>query len=325
VPALDQLHRTHPNGATGAKPSRGFRRRRIASGAAIGVLVGSLTAALVVEGDAQPEDLAESSISAPQPPTAEEPGLFRVECPLVKQAHVDPIVSPGRPSHHLHDLFGNASTTAESTYVEMLSGETDCTAAGDTAAYWSPALVTPQGTIVRPERAIFYYRNRPAGRGATMPFPRDFRMTAGGQDGFPNAYWTCDGEKDMALATRRDHIPDCGADGNVKMHVFFPSCWDGKRLDSADHRSHVAYGLDEDNRVDGTNPDKCPASHPVKIPQLDYRVLYPARGGAGYRLADGATIPHADFWNTWQQSHLDRWVQRCLWKGRSCGLASGTP
>lgn len=291
-------------------------------GAAIGMLVGAL-AAVVVNRDTRREDSSGTSMSTTQPPAAEDPGAFRVECPLVRQAHVDPIVTPGKRSHHLHDLFGNTSITSESTYGSMLSGETDCTASGDTAGYWSPALIAPDGTIVRPERAIFYYRNRPPGHGATTPFPRDIRMIAGGEDAFPNAYWTCDGEKDMARATRKRHIPDCGAGGRVKLHVFFPSCWDGERLDSPDHRSHVAYGLGEDGQPDGTNPIRCPPSHPVKVPQLDYRVLYPVAGGNGYRLADGQSLPHADFWNTWQQGQLEAWVQRCLWEGVACRLANG--
>jgi Domain of unknown function (DUF1996) len=286
------------------------------------MIVGAVTASMV-GGDTPGEESSRSSMVTPEPPSAEQPGAFRVECPLVRQAYVDPIVAPGSRSHHLHDLFGNTSTTPESTYVSMLSADTDCTASGDTAGYWSPALIAPDGTIVRPERAIFYYRNRPAGPGPTVPFPRDFRMVAGGAGAFPNAYWTCDGERDLARATRKQHIPDCGASGRVKMHVLFPSCWDGERLDSPDHRSHVTYGLGEDGQPEGINPIRCPPSHPVRVPQLDYRVLYPAAGGTGYRLSDSETLPHADFWNTWQQRQLEAWVQRCLWKGATCRLATG--
>jgi hypothetical protein len=291
-------------------------------GAAAGMLMGTLAAVSVTRdtgGEASPGGLTPTAL----PPAAGREGAFRVECPLVRQAHVDPILAPGSRSHHLHDLFGNTSITSDSTYISMLSGATECTAAGDTAGYWSPALVAPDGTVVRPVRAIFYYRNRPVGHGTTTPFPRDFRMVAGGEGAFPDAYWTCDGEADLAQATRRHHLPDCGAGGRAKLHVVFPSCWDGERLDSVDHRSHVTYGLGEDGQPDGTNPVTCPPSHPIAIPQLDFRVLYPVAGGDGYRLADGAIVPHADFWNTWQQSQLEAWVQRCLWNGVACRLASG--
>jgi Domain of unknown function (DUF1996) len=268
---------------------------------------------------------ADKSVSARpiQPPVRERDGSLRVECRLSHQARVDPIVTPGGVAHHMHDVFGNVSTAADSTYDSMRAAATTCSARGDRAGYWSPALVAPDGTFVQPERAIFYYRNRPAEYGPTRPFPPDFRMIAGGPEAFPNAYWTCDGEKDTALSTRRDFIPNCGAGGKIKLHVFFPSCWDGVRLDSRDHRSHVAYGQDSDGLLDATNPDLCPRSHPVKIPQLDYRVLFPVSNGRRHKLADGSVVPHADFWNTWVQSELDGWVQKCLWGGISCKLAVG--
>jgi Domain of unknown function (DUF1996) len=324
VPASLLPDLAQSNGSTGRSRRRRRRRERVVSAAALGMLTGAL-AAVVMTGDvtSDPGQEPMASSASRSDDVIEQPGAFRVECPLVRQAHVDPIVAPGERSHHLHDLFGNTSTTSESTYVSMLSADTDCSAEGDTAAYWSPALVAPDGTTVRPDRGIFYYRNRPIGRGFTAPFPRDFRMLAGGEEVFPNAYWTCDGEKDLAMATRKVDIPHCGTDGHVKLHVIFPSCWDGERLDSADHRSHVAYGLGEDGRPDGTNPVRCPPSHPVRIPQLDYRVLYPTAGGAGHRLSDGEIVPHADFWNTWQQGQLEAWQRRCFAKDASCRLASG--
>jgi hypothetical protein len=250
-----------------------------------------------------------------------EDGSVRVECELALRAQVDPIVSPGTTSAHMHDFFGNDSTSATSTYESMRLGSSNCTDSRDTGGYWAPTLVAPDGSYVEPERAIFYYRNRPYDYGVTVPYPPDFRIVAGGA--FPNSYWTCDGESDTGYEDRKDYIPDCGPGGQIKLHVFFPSCWDGIHLDSADHRSHVAYGLDEDDfAVDGTDPDLCPASHPVKVPQLDFRVQYDVADGTGYRLSDGMMLAHADFWNTWDQSRLEALVTSCLGRvGVSCGLA----
>jgi hypothetical protein len=248
-------------------------------------------------------------------------GSFRVECEFSHRAQVDPIVAPGGVSMHMHDFFGNRSTGANSTYASMSAAPTNCSESGDTAGYWSPTLVAPNGAFVDPESSLFYYRNRPYDYGITVPFPPNFRMIAGGT--FPNAYWTCDGESDTGFSDRKAQIPDCGRGGKIKLHVFFPSCWDGVHLDSPDHRSHVAYGLDEDDgAVDGTDPDECPASHPIKIPQLDFRALYDVEDGTGYRLSDGMQLPHSDFWNTWDQDRLEHWVSRCLGRvGQSCGLA----
>jgi hypothetical protein len=94
------------------------------------------------------------------------------------------------------------------------------------------------------------------------------------------------------------------------MIVHFPQCWDGVRLDSPDHRSHVAY----------PRGDVCPSTHPVKLPHIKLYVRFPQSiGGPGYVLSDGTQVAHADFWNTWQQPALADLVARCLNAGVDCG------
>jgi hypothetical protein len=260
--------------------------------------------------------------TTPPPPSTEEAfGRFRVECDFSHRAQVDPIVNPGpagTPSAHMHDFFGNTSTGADSTYSSMIGAGTTCPFSSDTAGYWVPSLLDEHDQYIEPELMIVYYRNRPIEYGTTMAFPPDFRMIAGGEGTYPHAYWTCDGQSDGALETRAPSPPDCG-DDRVKLQVFFPSCWDGTRIDSANHRDHVAYAFDED---DGTSTDigddVCPASHPVKIPQLHLRVIYPAQDRAHYHLADHASIAHADFWNTWGQAELEQAVVGCLRAGKNC-------
>lgn len=44
------------------------------------------------------------------------------------------------------------------------------------------------------------------------------------------------------------------------------SCWDGKNLDSPNHQDHVSYPASGPSSFLTTSD--CPASHPVKIPQL---------------------------------------------------------
>lgn len=44
------------------------------------------------------------------------------------------------------------------------------------------------------------------------------------------------------------------------------SCWDGKNLDSPNHKDHVAYPVDGPSSFATTGT--CPSSHPVKIPQV---------------------------------------------------------
>ena len=69
--------------------------------------------------------------------------------------------------------------------------------------------------------------------------------------------------------------------------MTFPSCWDGKNLDSPDHASHVAYS------TDGLvlSGDGCPASHPVRIPQLMYEMNWDTVGFNNPRYFEGGRQP----------------------------------
>jgi hypothetical protein len=69
------------------------------------------------------------------------------------------------------------------------------------------------------------------------------------------------------------HFPKDTCAGGIRANIYFPTCWDGKNLDSPDHRSHVAYPADG-NRNGGA---ACPASHPVRIPQLFMETMWDTR------------------------------------------------
>jgi hypothetical protein len=52
------------------------------------------------------------------------------------------------------------------------------------------------------------------------------------------------------------------------MTVRFPDCWNGRDLDTADHKSHVEF-----RNSDGT----CPPSHPVPFMEINLEVGYRQR------------------------------------------------
>lgn len=261
------------------------------------------------------------------PPPDTELGSFRVECDFSHRKLDDPIVAPGGNASHLHDFFGNPTTNRNSTYQSMVAASsTTCGAAGDKAGYWIPTLYYSNGNPVPVRTTIFYYRNRPVDNPTgIVPFPKDLRMIAGGANlNTDYVYWTCDGESDTGFSARKGYIPNCGS-AEIKNHIWFPSCWDGKRLDSPDHRAHMAYGINDDGEPDPTDPDECPSTHPVKVPQIDFRIQYRATNGTGMYFSDMTTLPHSDFWNTWDQSQLTKWINECLkGEGQSCGEATGT-
>jgi hypothetical protein len=89
----------------------------------------------------------------------------------------------------------------------------------------------------------------------------------------------------------------------LELHVDFPDCWDGKHLDTTDHRSHMAY----------SRSYVCPRSHPVKVPLIRLTVRYPIDRGRGVSLASGGPYTgHADFFNAWNQRALERLLDECF-------------
>jgi hypothetical protein len=68
-------------------------------------------------------------------------------------------------------------------------------------------------------------------------------------------------------------LPKGPCAGGIRQNIFFPTCWDGKNLDSPDHKSHVAYPSSGSFESGGP----CPASHPVKIPQILYETAWDTR------------------------------------------------
>jgi hypothetical protein len=54
------------------------------------------------------------------------------------------------------------------------------------------------------------------------------------------------------------------------------SCWDGKNLDSPNHKDHVAYPSAGPSTFLSTG--NCPSSHPVKIPQLMLEIVWDTTG-----------------------------------------------
>lgn len=276
-------------------------------------LVGGV-AALSEAGEDEPAAVDRSPVDAGLGPQGREP-QFKVECEWSHAAPDDPIVHPGAPGRsHLHDFFGNVATDAHSTAAALLETDTTCQNQQDTAAYWAPA-VHRDGIPVVPTGAAAYYRAGPGVDPASVrPYPAGLMMLAGdptatGPQDPTVAAWHC-GASPM-LAGEPEWCPDTAPLG---VRIAFPDCWDGERLDSDDHRTHVAR----------SRGGQCPSGHPVPIPQLILEVHYPIVGDpAGLELASGGVHGvHADFLNAWDQAALEREVRVCLNGAKVCGVVS---
>jgi hypothetical protein len=237
---------------------------------------------------------------------------FVENCRYSHQAPDDPIVFPGKPgASHQHTFVGNRTTDAFSSFGSLRSGATSCMRADDTAGYWVPALY--QGTTpVLPQGATIYYRRGTLAEVST--FPNNLRMIAGdakatSPQSMRVTFWSCGVASGV---DRSETVPTCPeARGSfLRLHIRFPECWDGRRLDSADHKSHMAYAT----------RTGCPSTHPVEVPQITQIYRYPTRGGEGFSLASGGQYSaHADFVNAWKPGALKKFVEGCLNALVHCG------
>lgn len=240
---------------------------------------------------------------------------FVSACRFSHRAPDDPIVAPGQPgASHDHSFVGARSTNASSTLRSLRASPTTCHRPADTAAYWMPTLLQ-DGRAVEPLAAQIYYRRRTFDR--VQAFPAGFKMIAGdasasSDQGRAVTFWNCG---PMGGVPPSSTVPTCPSDraASLRLHVNFPDCWNGVSLDSADHRSHMAY----------SSRGRCPETHPVEVPRISLIYRYPTAGGAGVTLSSGGQLSaHADFFNAWQQGALNRLVNRCLNQLRHCGRGS---
>ena len=71
-----------------------------------------------------------------------------------------------------------------------------------------------------------------------------------------------------------DYLTQNCVDG-LRLELLFPNCWNGKDVDSPDHRSHVAHAPG----VMGTGD--CPADFPVRLPTLFYETIFATQNFKG--------------------------------------------
>ena len=232
-------------------------------------------------------------------------------CAFSHRAPDDPIVYPGEPGRsHDHSFVGSTSTNAFSTLRSLRAAPTSCRRQGDTAAYWMPTLLEA-GQPVAPRAASVYYLRRTVD--AVRAFPPGLRMIAGSAATEPQGaritFWNCGVASGIPRSETVPTCPDDRARG-LRLHVQFPSCWNGVALDSPDHQSHMAY----------PRAGRCPMTHPVAVPALRLIYRYPSTGGPDVTLASGGQFSaHADFFNAWNQNRLEALVEQCLNALRHCG------
>ncbi|GGU96792.1 membrane protein [Streptomyces filipinensis] len=254
------------------------------------------------------------------------------------------IVAPGvsNGAHHFHDYVGNQGNNAFASDDDLARAGTSCADQGDKSTYYWPVLRLQNGTqerdaaspgggtegnagqIVTPKQVTLTFVGNPRDKVTAMP--RFLRVITGDAKAFvngpgnANASWSCTGYEDRQL---KDKYPLCPPGSDVVRSFRFQSCWDGRNIDSANHRTHVAF----------TAPDgSCPAGFRA-IPQLVQRIVYDVKAPS---LQDGGrTVPlfavdsfpeqlhkpvtdHGDFINVFDEDLMREMVD-CINSGRTCG------
>ena len=297
----------------------------------------------------------------PAPASHDPEGAFRFLCAPSHNAYDDPIIYPGQPGKsHLHTFFGNTKANASSTYASLrTTGESTCNNLLNRSSYWIAAMMNGRGQVVMPDYLVVYYKRLPAdspecrrmGK-ACVPLPHGLRYVFGynmqnpaKSDAATGRWWNCDGPG--AVPGHFRSIPEaakgCPVGARLGASIVSPNCWNGKDLDSPDHRSHMAISF--------YHPDKgliCPPTHPYILPQFTLGAWYAVdasldRSGdmstdaktwylasdrmPGMANAVPGTTLHSDWFGAWEDGVMNLWTANCIDKRLSCdagNLGNGT-
>lgn len=226
---------------------------------------------------------------------------MRFSCSQLVTDRIDPLVNPGAiPSPHLHQIVGgnsfNATMDPSNHDLPKLSTCTSCTFAEDFSNYWTAVLYfrARNGTLRRVPQfpnvglqgnggITVYYIPSYDSKVKVTAFKPGFRMLVGdaslrsaGKDRkVCHRCMVASGDRNNIECSSPDsqYLPKTACPGGIRTVITFPTCWDGINTDSPDHKTHVAYppkGTFDNNAA-------CPSTHPVKIPQVMYEVMWDTR------------------------------------------------
>ena len=295
-------------------------------------------------------------------------GAFRMICGAGQVAYDDPIAYPGQPGKsHLHQFYGNLSANANSTFTTLrTTGSSTCgdpnnPAAVNRSGYWMPAMLDGAGNVVKPEYVAIYYKRLPAsdpkctrsnpgavgdcvGIPTGLRFITGYNMATGTQDAHPFFYCqdSDDGTVKAVSSALRDNISQvissCPIGARLTLNISAPDCWDGKNLDTADHRSHVAFGSYVWDATRNQSYYRCDDAHPYVMPQLAIMAFYTVDANFAankWHLSSDEMVPgaapgttfHADYLEGWSSTVRDTWLTNCINGHLNCAggdLGNGT-
>ena len=247
---------------------------------------------------------------------------FQANCSTNKEQADDPIVFPGMSgASHMHTFMGNTTTSAQTTTGSLYAGGTSCITPQDKSAYWFPTMYNGT-TVIHPSGPqVIYYKSAVYDYTTVQPFPRGIRFVVGSptstQAEFQNHPGAVEGWECGNISKSWDFPANCDAGTQLNVRMQSPGCWDGVHLDSADHKSHMAYPVGNPNDYGHLI---CPSTHPVAIPMIEFKMAFPVSGNMSQvHLASGRGYSwHYDFFNAWEPTVLGALTRHCINGGLQC-------
>ena len=265
--------------------------------------------------------VAAAAVVVAEPAAAAMEPSFKVTCYPRGMAQNDPIVFPGQAGRsHMHSFYGAKGVDQNTTVDTLLAQSTSqCGSNFDTvdlSAYWIPTLYK-DGQAMHTESGLYqlhaYYQRAGGSNGKLVDqaFPRGLKMIAGDMRATTpqsNVTYVCAKTNDTGQQRGGGHeFLSCNADESLIAKLVFPDCWDGRNLDSADHKSHMAYSTGASGA--------CPSSHPVKLPRLTFEAWYFELNGPASSFSwasGGAYTLHGDVISAWDTRAFANLVNQCI-------------
>lgn len=228
---------------------------------------------------------------------------------------------------------------------------TSCAAKEDMSAYWTPSMyfMHDDGTFEAVDQVggmLSYYLFRDP-KNNVKAFPEGFQMIAGtnlrrdyplgnpDQPDPPQSNWKMMGQTNQADLQQRavgfncldyskapeaslfrhfmptkDYLDTNCPDG-IRLELAFPSCWNGKDVDSEDHQSHMAY-------PDLVQDGNCPEGFDTRLVTLFYEIIWATNAFKGqpgkFVVSNGDPTGfgfHGDFITGWQPDFLQDVIGNC--------------
>ncbi len=264
--------------------------------------------------------LADPPVTGVVPSTATPPYAshheFQANC-AVSRGNLpdDPIVFPGLAgASHLHTFMGNRTTNAATTLESLRAGGTACVTPGDKSAYWMPTMFNGDEPVMPVGPQVIYYKSGVIDYRSVRMFPMGLRYVVGSpgatREEFRDAPGRVEGWECGDSAFNWDFPATCPAGSQLNVRYQAPSCWDGRHLDTPDHKSHMAYPV----------VGVCPATHPVAVPMIEFKMAFPVSGDMSrVRLSSGRGYSfHYDFYQAWDTPILNALLTHCINGGLQC-------